>query len=149
MKFVLPVFMLFLALAGWESPQHPVATAPAQLEEGRELFRLNCSACHGDTAKGGRGPDLTSGQWKHGGTDAEIIRNTLKGDSGDADAGDCDLGERSGKDCRLPAFAVRRQWRVVAGREYRTRSGALLWRGKMLKLSYVWWTGGHPGFRSD
>ena len=43
------------------------------------LFAQNCSACHGDTAKGGRGSDLTTGQWKHGGTDADLLRNITKG----------------------------------------------------------------------
>ena len=46
---------------------------------GARLFTQNCSACHGDTAKGGRGPDLTSGQWKHGDTDDDIVRNTMRG----------------------------------------------------------------------
>ncbi len=49
------------------------------VNEGAKLFAQNCSACHGDTAKGGRGPDLTSGQWKHGSADEDIIRNTIKG----------------------------------------------------------------------
>ena len=53
--------------------QHPDVT------QGATLFVEKCSACHGDTAKGGRGPDLTSGQWKHGGTDAELVRNITKG----------------------------------------------------------------------
>ncbi len=70
--------------ADWRRSQHPVVKPavdlPAvDLSEGRRLFLENCSACHGDNAKGGRGPDLTSGAWKHGGSNAEIIRNTLKG----------------------------------------------------------------------
>jgi alcohol dehydrogenase (cytochrome c) len=56
--------------------QHPEA------EQGASLFVEKCSACHGDTAKGGRGPDLTTGQWKHGATDAELVRNIIKGISG-------------------------------------------------------------------
>ncbi|MEY4166610.1 MAG: hypothetical protein RIR52_434 [Acidobacteriota bacterium] len=67
--------LLLLTLPVWSGIQHPTTV----VEEGRELFRLNCSACHGDTGRGGRGPDLTSGRWKHGGSDAEIVRNTLKG----------------------------------------------------------------------
>lgn len=49
------------------------------VNEGKQLFAQNCSACHGDTAKGGRGPDLTRGQWKHGASDEDIIRHTIKG----------------------------------------------------------------------
>jgi alcohol dehydrogenase (cytochrome c) len=55
--------------------QHPESDA----KEGARLFASNCSACHGDTAKGGRGPDLTSGEWKHGAADEDLIRNTIKG----------------------------------------------------------------------
>ncbi len=55
--------------------QHP----DNNVNEGARLFAQNCSACHGDNAKGGRGSDLTSGQWKHGGSDEDIIRNMMKG----------------------------------------------------------------------
>src|SRR3954469_20108392 len=50
-----------------------------QSDQGRELFIKNCSACHGDTGQGGRGPDLTTGVWKHGSTDQELARNINKG----------------------------------------------------------------------
>ncbi|MBS1829759.1 MAG: PQQ-dependent dehydrogenase, methanol/ethanol family [Acidobacteria bacterium] len=53
--------------------QHP------DVASGRKLFRSACSACHGDNAKGGRGPDLTTGEWKHGGSDEDLIRNITKG----------------------------------------------------------------------
>lgn len=56
-----------------------VAQHPAAVDPGAKLFARNCSACHGDTGKGGRGPDLTAGQWKHGSSDADIIRNFVKG----------------------------------------------------------------------
>ncbi|MFM8393681.1 MAG: c-type cytochrome, partial [Acidobacteriota bacterium] len=75
MKVTLPIVLLLIVATAWGSSQHPVV----EVEAGRRLFLENCSACHGDTAKGGRGPDLTSGAWKHGGSDAEIVRNTMKG----------------------------------------------------------------------
>ena len=40
------------------------AQNPARIEMGHKLFQKNCSACHGSEAKGGRGPDLTTGRWK-------------------------------------------------------------------------------------
>ena len=49
------------------------------VQAGQKLFVSNCSACHGDTAKGGRGPDLTTGDWKHGGTEEDLVRNIIKG----------------------------------------------------------------------
>ncbi len=50
---------------------------PAQ--NGQRLFVSSCSACHGDTGKGGRGSDLTTGDWKHGGSDEDLLRNITKG----------------------------------------------------------------------
>lgn len=46
---------------------------------GQILFQRSCTACHGGNAKGGRGPDLTSGQWRWGGSDADILHNILTG----------------------------------------------------------------------
>ena len=67
-------FLLAFSLATLAAAQHPAA-----LDPGAKLFARNCSACHGDTAKGGRGPDLTTGQWKHGSTNADVMRNIVKG----------------------------------------------------------------------
>jgi len=51
-----------------------------QIREGASLFRANCSLCHGLNAHGGgRGPDLTSGRWLHGSTDAAIFRTVSQG----------------------------------------------------------------------
>jgi PQQ-dependent dehydrogenase (methanol/ethanol family) len=57
----------------------PLRSQHPEIARGASLFVEKCSACHGDTAKGGRGPDLTTGQWKHGATDAELVRNVVKG----------------------------------------------------------------------
>ena len=62
-----------MALVG----QHPVSQ---HAEAGRALFQKKCASCHGENAKGGgRGPDLTTGSWRHGGSDEEIIRNITEG----------------------------------------------------------------------
>jgi cbb3-type cytochrome c oxidase subunit III len=59
---------------------NPVVGDPAAVREGASLFRANCSPCHGLNAKGGgRGPDLTSGRWTHGSSDAEIFRTITQG----------------------------------------------------------------------
>ena len=70
-------FLLFCLTvgAGIALAQHP----DDSVNEGARLFAQHCSACHGDNAKGDRGSDLTSGQWKHGGSDEEIVRNTIQG----------------------------------------------------------------------
>lgn len=53
--------------------------APSDVAAGRDLFQQFCTACHGSNATGGRAPDLTSGRWRWGGSDAEIVRNILNG----------------------------------------------------------------------
>src|SRR5579862_8560630 len=59
---------------------NPAAANSASINEGASLFRANCSPCHGLSAKGGgRGPDLTSGRWTHGSSDAEIFRTISQG----------------------------------------------------------------------
>lgn len=66
--------LLFAGGAVFALAQHPEA-----IREGRQIFIRSCSACHGDTAKGGRGPDLTTGEWKHGGSVDDLVKNIVKG----------------------------------------------------------------------
>lgn len=47
-------------------------------QEAAALFRAQCSYCHGANGEGGRGPDLTTGRYKHGDLFA-TIRNGVKG----------------------------------------------------------------------
>src|SRR6266550_1518952 len=52
---------------------------------GEYQFRSNCAFCHGLGARGGgRGPDLTKAQKRHGNSDAEIFHNIHDGISGTA-----------------------------------------------------------------
>lgn len=57
------------------------------IEQGRQSFRLGCASCHALDAKGSRGPDLTTGQWTHGGTDAQLFRVIMRGIPGTEMAG--------------------------------------------------------------
>lgn len=68
------ISILLAAASLLASAQHPDAKS-----EGARLFVRNCSACHGDTGKGGRGPDLTTGDWKHGGSIDDLIKNIVQG----------------------------------------------------------------------
>ena len=62
------------------SPPSSLKTKASVVKEGASLFRGNCSPCHGLNARGGgRGPDLTSGRWTHGSSDAEIFRTISQG----------------------------------------------------------------------
>jgi putative heme-binding domain-containing protein len=55
---------------------------PQDVELGNRLFQTHCSYCHGAHGEGGRGADLTLGQYRHGGSDRELfetIRNGIEG----------------------------------------------------------------------
>jgi putative heme-binding domain-containing protein len=63
-----------------KEPGNPLAGDPAAIQEGSSLFRANCSPCHGlNAGGGGRGPNLRSGLWVHGGSDAAIFRTISDG----------------------------------------------------------------------
>lgn len=63
--------------------KNPLAGDRVAIAEGASLFRTNCSPCHGLNALGGgRGPDLTSGLWIHGGSDEAIFRTISQGVAG-------------------------------------------------------------------
>ena len=59
-----------------------LAQAPPDVELGGRLFQTHCSYCHGAQGEGGRGADLTTGQYRFGGSAAELfytIRNGIEG----------------------------------------------------------------------
>jgi len=50
--------------------------------QGRALFQIHCSYCHGANGEGGRGADLTTGRYRRGGSDANLyttVRNGIPG----------------------------------------------------------------------
>ena len=59
-----------------------LAAQHVQTAEGQQLFVKLCSACHGDSGKGGRGSDLTTGRWRHGSSDEDLRRSIVKGIAG-------------------------------------------------------------------
>ncbi|MGI8989539.1 MAG: PQQ-dependent dehydrogenase, methanol/ethanol family [Bryobacteraceae bacterium] len=52
-----------------------------RIAEGRRLYEKSCTACHGQNAKGGRGPDLT-GKLHRGALESEIMQNIVGGIAG-------------------------------------------------------------------
>jgi len=88
----LPVF-LFLWIAGLPLPgaaqqaQNRFAGDAGAIAQGRYLFRARCSLCHGMDARGGRGPDLTTGNFVHGDTDAALFATIQRGVPGTEMAG--------------------------------------------------------------
>ena len=79
-------FLLALALAagGQEKPvKNPLARDAAAVEAGGKAFQARCAFCHGTDGKGtGRGSNLTSGQWAHGGRDGELFKTIKQGVAG-------------------------------------------------------------------
>src|SRR6476619_7635392 len=64
--------------------QAPQVDAKA-ITDGAVLFRQECVYCHGVGARGGmRGPDLTTGTWTHGGSDADLSATITDGVPGTA-----------------------------------------------------------------
>ena len=59
-----------------------MAAQNAAVEVGRGVFRIYCSPCHGISARGGRGPDLTRGLLASGAHDDQIFRVIADGVNG-------------------------------------------------------------------
>jgi putative heme-binding domain-containing protein len=68
-----------------ETARNPLAGDPKAITQGAVLFRQECVFCHGVAARGGmRGPDLTTGTWSHGGSDADLAKTISTGVPGTA-----------------------------------------------------------------
>ena len=102
-------FSAFYLLSGWSSDtefqekmsRHEQAyqkTAPPQKKEpaavtapaieqksddgGADLYAQLCAMCHGNEAKGGVGPDLTTAEYIHGKSETEVTESIAKGRPG-------------------------------------------------------------------
>jgi len=65
--------------------RNPFAGDAMAAKTGESQFRANCAFCHGLGARGGgRGPDLTRAQKRHGNSDAELFRTINEGVPGTA-----------------------------------------------------------------
>lgn len=70
----LGVAVLLVSGAWAQAPTARLFNARVDPEQGKKLWAANCAGCHGLEGKGGRGPDLTSGKFLHGGTDDDLYR---------------------------------------------------------------------------
>ena len=78
-------FACLLALPVRAEDKNPFAGDAAAAKAGESQFRANCAFCHGLGARGGgRGPDLTRGQKRHGNSDADLYRTINEGVPGTA-----------------------------------------------------------------
>ena len=79
--------------------QNPYSSAE-DIQEGRRFFELDCASCHGGDARGGRGPDLTRGTFRHATDDQQLFQVVRFGISG------TEMPSRARTDPRA--------WRIVA-----------------------------------
>jgi putative heme-binding domain-containing protein len=75
----LGVALLLVSRVCAQAPAERFFNARVDPEQGRKLWSANCAVCHGAEGKGGRGPDLTSGKFQHGGTDDDLYRAMRNG----------------------------------------------------------------------
>lgn len=71
-----------LAQPTTDAATNPLAGDPKAIDAGKNIYRGRCAVCHGIDAKGYRGSDLTTGDWVHGGSDAQIFRTIASGVTG-------------------------------------------------------------------
>ncbi|MBM3724125.1 MAG: c-type cytochrome [Acidobacteria bacterium] len=75
------ILLAALPIVAQEPVRNP-HTTPADIEQGAKTFRSHCAACHGFAGTGGRGPNLTTGVFYRGGSDADLLRNISDGIEG-------------------------------------------------------------------
>ena len=74
-KDVAPLYAKFASMRPEDVSRDPQAMAI-----GERLFMNNCSQCHGSDARGSKGfPNLTDGDWLHGGTPEKILETITLG----------------------------------------------------------------------
>lgn len=85
LKFLAAVVFWFPAIPLLAQDTNPLANDPKAAKLGEFQFRSNCAFCHGLGARGGgRGPDLTRTQKRHGSSDADLFRTINEGVPGTA-----------------------------------------------------------------
>ncbi len=92
-----PALLAITVLAA--EAQNPYTRAE-DIQEGRRFFELDCASCHGGDARGGRGPDLTRGTFRHATDDEQLFQVVRFGIPG------TEMPSRARTDPRA--------WRVVA-----------------------------------
>ena len=80
---------------------NPMAGIPAAIPAGEALYEQTCEACHGANAQGGRGPNLATGNFRHGSSDADLFHTISTGV----------VGTEMPAFSALPAGSI---WRIIA-----------------------------------
>ncbi|HHH29351.1 MAG TPA: c-type cytochrome [Polyangiaceae bacterium] len=66
-----------------ESDLLALANDPSAIAQGQEAYATTCAACHGDSAQGVIGPNLTDNTWLHGGAPTSIYTSVRLGITAD------------------------------------------------------------------
>lgn len=110
-----------------QTDTNPLAGNAAAIAQGKNIYRGRCGVCHGVDAKGYRGSDLTTGDWVHGGSDAQIFKTISTGVPG----------------TEMPAHAnmsAQEVWRVIAYlRTLGAPGGAAPDRGDAARGEQLFW----------
>ncbi|MBI3209500.1 MAG: c-type cytochrome [Candidatus Solibacter usitatus] len=127
------VLLFALTLPALLSAQNRIVGNAAEAEAGRGLFRIVCAPCHGIQAKGGRGPDLTTGVFNSGNRDEDLFRVISQGVSG----------------TEMPGYGVRfgtdNIWRFVAYLRSATNRRAVASVGNATAGEKLFWSKGACG----
>src|SRR5256714_14343944 len=73
------VALIWTASLAAQQPVRNPRTSPEDIALGAKTFRSHCAPCHGMRAEGGRGPNLASGRFYHGSSDADLLKNISEG----------------------------------------------------------------------
>jgi cytochrome c oxidase cbb3-type subunit 3 len=85
LAFTVLFVLVGLAVSLRAQDKNPYAEDAKAAKVGESQFRANCAFCHGLGARGGgRGPDLTRAQKRHGNGDADLFRTINEGVPGTA-----------------------------------------------------------------
>lgn len=80
--------MQFAELGGELQPDRETilkySTDPKWVKFGENVFKKNCTSCHGDNAGGRNGPNLTDEKWKHVNKVEDIAKVVTQGAAGNA-----------------------------------------------------------------
>ncbi len=77
-RWLLAASCAALGMAQTAEIKNPL-TSPKDVEAGAKIFRSHCAECHGLRGEGGRGPSLATGEFFHGSSDADLLRNISDG----------------------------------------------------------------------
>jgi putative heme-binding domain-containing protein len=73
---------LAISLHAQTETGHNSRASQDDIAAGAKTFRSHCAACHGLHGEGGRGPNLASGTFYHGGSDSELLQTISDGIAG-------------------------------------------------------------------